>query len=197
MKALNLRSIDKLFISSHDVSRIMGISPESARVTVHRYAKNDILTRIKPNIFILTEKWNYLTPEDRFRIANILQVPSYISLTTALSFYGLTTQIQQNYIESVCLRKTLAKDIKGITFRFYRIADELYHTFYKKENIYIAAPEKALLDALYLSSLGRYAIDMSALDQSSFNPDVLNMLALNYPDRIKNVVRKYGFAGPS
>jgi hypothetical protein len=40
----------------------------------------------------------------------------------------------------------------------------LYQGFKKEKGFFIATPEKMLLDAIYLMSYGRYALDMSAID---------------------------------
>ena len=56
--------------------------------------------------------------EDFFKISNILQVPSYISLMTALSYYEITTQVQREVIESVCVKRTLKKTIENTEFNF-------------------------------------------------------------------------------
>ena len=51
--------------------------------------------------------------EQKFIIANIYQVPSYISLMTALDYYEITTQMQRDFIESVILKRTVTKEIEA------------------------------------------------------------------------------------
>jgi hypothetical protein len=61
--------------------------------------------------------------------------------------------------------------------------------------MYIAKPEKALIDSVYLSSLGRYSMDISAINIERFDQDILNKMVEGYPLRTKNMLRKYGFIG--
>jgi len=197
VKALKLNNIEKPFISFLDISRELGISSESARVTAHRYVKNGILVRIKPNIFVPAERWRYFADENRFEVANLLQVPSYVSLTTALAYYGITTQIQRDYIESVSTRRSLEKQIKQVLFRFSKLSGRLYGGFEKRDGFFIALPEKALLDAVYLASLGKYALDVAAIDVNGLNQDVLRNLSESYPEKTKRMMRDYGFIGPA
>jgi predicted transcriptional regulator of viral defense system len=193
MKALKLNNIEKQFFSFLDISKILGISPESARVVAHRYVRNGILVRIKPNIFVLSEKWKYFSMENRFETANLLQVPSYVSLTTALAYYDITTQIQREYIECISIKRSLVKQIKDVTFCYAKLSEKLYCAFEKKNGFYIALPEKALLDAVYLTSLGRYSLDVPALSLSSLNQEVLINLAELYPESTKKILRVHGF----
>ena len=193
MKLLKLYNIEKPFFSFWDISRELGISPDSARVAAHRYIKNGILVRIKPNIFVLAERWKYFSVENRFEAANLLQVPSYVSLTSALEYYGNTTQIQRNYIECISIKRTLLKEIKEVTFRYSKLSEKLYCAFEKRDGFYIALPEKALLDSVYLTSLGRYSLDIPAISLTGINQEILTNISEIYPDRTKKMLRTYGF----
>ena len=193
MKFLKLYNIEKPFFSFWDISRELVISPDSARVAAHRYIKNGILVRIKPNIFVLAERWKYFSVENRFEAANLLQVPSYVSLTTALEYYGNTTQIQRNYIECISIKRTLLKEIKEVTFRYSKLSEKLYFAFKKRDGFYIALPEKALLDSVYLTSLGRYSLDIPAISLTGINQEILTNISEIYPDRTKKMLRTYGF----
>jgi hypothetical protein len=141
---------------------------------------------------VLAEKWRYFSTENRFEAANLLQVPSYVSLTTALEYFGITTQIQRNYIECISTKRTLVKEIGGVIFRYSKLSEKLYFAFEKRDGHYIAVPEKALLDAVYLASLGRYSLDIPALNFKVINTEVLVDLTDTYPEKTKNLLRKYG-----
>jgi predicted transcriptional regulator of viral defense system len=197
VKILKLNTIEKNFFGFRDISNALGISHASARVVAHRYTKNGVLVRIKPDIFVLTEKWNNFTIEEKFQTANLLQVPSYVSLTTALEYYEITTQIQQNYIECVSIRRTFSKKINELTIRYSKVSEKLYFGFERKNNVYIAQPEKALIDAMYLASLGRYSLDIAAVSLNRFDQKVLPQMLEAYPLRTKNILRSYGFISPT
>ncbi len=197
MKILKLNAIKKTFFGLQDISNVLGITYASSQVTAHRYVQNGMLIRIKPNIFVLAEKWNNFSLEEKYQTANLLQVPSYVSLTTALEYYEITTQIQRDYIECIAIRRTFIKNINGLIIRFSKVSDKLYFGFEKKNNMYIAQPEKALLDSLYLASFGRYSLDIVAISENKFDQKILSKMVQAYPLRTKNLMRKYGFLNPS
>ena len=164
MKALQLNRTNQLILSTSDISRILEISIESARVTASRYVRKGLIVRLKRDMYISTEKFRILELRDQFRIANLLQTPSYISLTTALSYWEISTQQQQSFIESIALKRTKTVAVEMLTFSYILIKDACYNGFVQKGGFFIAAPEKALADAVYLASLGRYNLDASALN---------------------------------
>lgn len=191
MSYLGLRKIKSLYFAYNEVADALNITPDSARVLCSRYAAKDILVRIKRNVYALRERWEYLDEADIMRIANIILVPSYISLTTALSYYGCTTQIQQNYIESICVSKTINRNIDRVEFNYTKVSKQYYFDFSKLNGVFIASPEKAFIDALYLTSLGRYSLDFSALEISKLDVEKLGGLIAGYPEKTKKLWRKH------
>ncbi len=181
MKISRLSTIKPFLFSSREVGEALGIGEASARVVSCRYVKAGFLVRLKRDVYCLLERWKRLTDREAFMAANRLQVPSYISLTTALAFYEITTQIQQDAWESVATVRTKTLEAGGSQFRYLKLQPKLYFGFAKKEDFFIALPEKAFLDALYLESLGRYRLDKSALDATRFDRAELKRLSKAFP----------------
>lgn len=188
MRSLELYKIDKLYFGYEEISRILGISLDSARLSAHRYTKQGFLVRIKRNIYVLREKWNRLDRMEKFQIANLIQVPSYISLMTAMDYYQITTQIQQDFIESIAVKRTKDTEIHKNVFNYSKIKTELYFGFLKEKDAFIANPEKALLDAIYLMSLGRYKFDLASIDFSKFNLDKLLNVVDRFPAKTRTTL---------
>ncbi len=188
----SLRKIRSLYFTYNEVAEILNIKPDSARVLCSRYVAAGLLIRLKRNVYILKERWDYLDENEIMQVANILQVPSYISLTTALSYYGYTTQIQQNFMESVCLNRTGNKTIEAIEFNFTKVSRPYYFDFDRINGVFIASAEKALADALYLMSLGRYSLDFAALESSRIDSNKLENLLGRYPEKTRNLWRTRG-----
>ncbi len=191
MKYNDIKKIDELYFTYQDVAKILSISEDSARVLCARYVKQKYLIRLKRNFYILKERWDSITPNQRFELANILQVPSYISLVTALSFYEYTTQVQQKFIESISLYRTFTKDIEGVVFNYSKIKNDFYFNFSKKNNIFIASPEKALIDSLYLSYLGKYNLDLSSLNLEKIDRKNCENILKRYPSKFKIYYKRY------
>ena len=193
MNLLKLRKISKPYFSYEDIARVIGISEASARVTASRYVRQGLLLRMKRNMYVLPEVWYATDRKEKFGIANLGQTPSYISLMTALDYYEITTQIQRDFFESVAVKRTKEIALSGSVFRYTKIAPNLYFGFKKEKGVFIATPEKALLDAFYLMSFGRYALDLSALDAEKFDKAEVKCLSEKFPVKTRNMLKKYGY----
>jgi len=181
MKILQLRNIEKLYFGHEDIARALGITLQSAKVSANRYVRQGLLIRLKRNIYVLKDKWIRLDREQVFPLANIIQVPSYISLMTALDYYEITTQVQRDFIESVAVKRTKEVEIGQRFFNYTKINTDLYSGFSRTRGFFIATPEKAFLDALYLMSLGRYRFDIPSIDFSKLNLKKIEYLARLFP----------------
>jgi len=188
MSIRQLRGIRELYFSHQDLSDLFGISSESAMVACSRYVRSGDLVRIKRNHYMLSERWERRTLEETFRIANILQVPSYISLTTALIYYGCTTQIQQDFVESVAAKRTREFQIRGTIFSFTKLKKEYYAGFVKKRGFFIATLEKAFIDAAYLETMGRYRLDSGSMDFSKFDKKKMREILAGYNEQVRHRV---------
>jgi len=181
---------NKLYFTTEDVALAAGITEASAHVLCSRYAKRGIFVKLKKNFYILERNWERYGLPDFFRLANFLQVPSYISCMNALSFYGVTTQVQQGWIESIALKRSIKFEARGIIFSYYKIKKEYYFGFEKKENFFIALKEKAFIDAVYLSSFGKYPMDVSSINTESLDEALIEGMIEPYPRRTQSKVRE-------
>lgn len=178
------------FFTVGDLSELLKIKQVSARVLCNRYVKKNIFVRLKRNMYILDQSWQNFSREDFLQAANILQVPSYISFMTALSFYDVTTQIQRNFFESASLKRSVKFDIKETVFNYYKLKKLYYFNFVKKDNIFIATKEKAFVDSIYLYSFGKYKLDISSLDISKLDKNRLRKIVRIFPSKTRRVVNK-------
>ena len=191
---LKLKQIDKKFFGYEDIARIFNISLDSARVESSRFVKYGLIVRIKRNLYVLNDNLSHFTIEELFSLSNLLQVPSYVSLISALSYYGITTQIQQGFFECICTKRTKEVHVKDFVFNYTKIKKDLYFGFIKKHNFFIAEPEKAFLDAVYLSTIGRYSFDRTSIDTKKLNHNKLKKILKRFPNKVKSEIHKYGFA---
>lgn len=188
-----LKDIKKTYFGYEEIARVLGIASESARVSANRYVKQGILLRAKRNLYILKDRWEAMTREERFAIANMIQVPSYVSLMSALDYYEITTQMQRNFIESLALKRTKEIKISNVVLNFTRINKSLYFGFIKERSFFIATPEKAFLDAVYLMSLKRYNLDLSSIDKDKLDIAKIKAIAVKFPKKTREVLKKYGY----
>jgi|YelNatPaOPRAMG01_1025707.scaffolds.fasta_scaffold87778_3 predicted transcriptional regulator of viral defense system len=181
---------EKLYFDSKDIAQLFKIKAESSWVLCNRYVKKGIFIRLKKDTYTLSENWNIWEWKNFLKVSNFLQVPSYISFMTALSFYGITTQLQRDFFESASLKRSERFRIKGVIFNFYKLKRKYYFDFVKKDDIFIATPEKAFIDALYLYSFGKYSLDFSSLDLDKLDKIRIKKMMQIYPEKTKALIKK-------
>jgi predicted transcriptional regulator of viral defense system len=184
MRYAKLSSIERLYFGYEEIARVLGIGLKSAAVSANRYTRQGMLIRLRRNLYILASRWKGIGREEQFELAGLIQAPSYVSLTTALAYYDITTQVQQEFVESIALKRTKKADVKGTIFNYSKIDKQLYFGFRRERSFFIASPEKALLDAVYLMSLKRYNLDISAIDTGKMNMAQLRSMAKKFPAKI-------------
>ena len=187
----NLQELSKKpYFTLADVALNFSLQLASARVLCSRYVRQGLLVRLKNNFYTTAWKWESLARQDLFKIANVLQVPSYISLMTALAYYEVTTQAQNNYQESVCLKRSVIYIVREAVFSYVKLQSRYYGDFIKKDGIFIATKEKAFLDAAYLYSFGKYKFDIDSVDMKKLELKKLKSLLKNYPQKTNETVKR-------
>jgi predicted transcriptional regulator of viral defense system len=193
MRVFDLKKIDKFFFGYEDISRALAISKASAKITATRYVKQGILLRVKRNLYVLKDVWAAADRDIRFKVVNMGQVPSYISLMTALDYYEITTQVQRDYFESIALKRSKVINVGGSVFKYIKIAPDLYNGFKREKDFFISTPEKALLDSFYLMSYGRYSLDLSSLDGNRLDRQEIERMSYNYPLKTRKMLERNGY----
>ena len=193
MKTAELSKLNKLYFGYEDLAGVLGISQASARVTASRYVQQGLLVRVKRNMYVLKERLNAAGRDDLFVLANLGQAPSYISLTTALDYYEITTQVQRDVIESVAVKRSKEIRLNGIVCRYTKVSSSLYFGYEKQKGFFMATPEKAFLDAMYLQSFGRYALDLAAIDAGKLDRNKLRQMSVKFPLKTQQLLKKNGY----
>ncbi len=193
MRWVELQKIGKLYFGIEDIARTLAITSRSARVTANRYTRQGILLRVKRNMYVLREKWASLDREQKFLFANIIQTPSYVSLMTALDYYEITTQMQRDAIESIAIKRTKSVAVQETIFNYTRLNPELYSGFTKRGGFFIAEPEKAFLDAVYLMSFGRYNLDLPSIDFSKLNRKRIAEMTRSFSRKTQRFLAKHEY----
>jgi predicted transcriptional regulator of viral defense system len=137
VKIFQLNDSNKAILSLKDISEILSITRESAKVSASRYYKNNLLIRLKRDYYVTKERFDHLSETEIYFLANNIQIPSYISLLTALSHYNISTQQQRNFIESISLKRSKSVTIQNYDFTFNKIKEELYCDFELIYNYFI------------------------------------------------------------
>lgn len=143
--------------------------PSANRATVknqlREWTKREYLRRLKRNLYLLAET----KVKDEFIVANRLCLPSYVSLESALNYYGIIPEIPFA-VTSATVRKTqeyknqlglfLYRCLKPPLFCGWKEVKAAENQFFL-----IATPEKALFDFVYLN---QYRLDHNFPQEERF-----------------------------
>lgn len=169
LKELNIK-----FINPAILSTVLGSDNQNTVYkTIKRLLKKGVLKKIDKGKFILDD-----ADTNDFEIANFIVNPSYVSLESALSFYGILPQFPYS-ITSVTTQRSRIID----KYEYTTISNKFFSGYYKQNNFLIATPEKALVDYLYLASKGLRNTDINEWDLASINKN-----------NFKNICSKINFA---
>ncbi|MEP7167546.1 MAG: hypothetical protein ABI758_06245 [Candidatus Woesebacteria bacterium] len=130
---------------------IRQIEPTFDRRRLFEWQKKGYIKKLRRGYYAFSDI-NF-SQEVLFAIANRLYAPSYISLESALSYYGLIPEgVYQ--LTSVCSRKTIQFETSVGPFSYQTVKPNLlfgYELISQGSRSYkIASREKAILDYLYL-----------------------------------------------
>lgn len=184
IKILHQKEISLFDIS--DAKKIFGVKKENTLYKIlQRLEKAEVIQRIRKG------KYHFLFREvSDFELANFLVNPSYISLESALSFYGLLPQFPYT-ITSVTPLKSQRIIYQEKEYEFSHLESKYFFGFKKKENFLIAAPEKALLDELYFVAKKIKRIHFEDLDLQGLNKKRFKGLAEDYNFLpLQNLIKK-------
>ena len=178
-----LLSAESPFFTLSSLQAIFNITRESARTTASRLVKKGILIRLCRDLYVLLNRKYSL-----FSLANALYQPSVISLETALNYWGLIVQVPQ-IIFSVGLGSHQSK-VDNTDFVYRRMNTSLFRFGQvKAEDFYIAEPEKAFLDTLYMKSKGLVDLLPGDVDMDKLDVELLEFYSRPYPGVVKKMVR--------
>ncbi len=161
-------------------------------VQLSRFVKSQQLSQPRKGIYLLAE----YQIDDPLLLANALRKPSYISLETAMNYYGLIPDIPAA-ITSITTRKTKSYDCTFGKFIYRSVKPELFFGFEYVEptknrplGYNIALPEKALLDYLQLNPHINNLEELRLRSTENINIEWLHTFAKHFANRVSKLVEK-------
>lgn len=149
------------------------------RNNLTRWCQRGLLVKLRNQYYAFPE-YQQMPDFSRY-VANRIYTPSYISLHSALSFYGMIPE-EVVQLTSVTTQKTAKFENAFGTFHYQNVKTPLYFGYELKtmqngRGLLFATPEKALLDLLYLNPYYKTEEEMEELRldedfmQSDFNKE--------------------------
>ncbi len=149
--ANKLKSLNIPVFSPREFQDIFAVSKNTASVFLSNNINSNLFVKLRNGFYILKDARPSL-----YAIANKLYRPSYVSLESALSFYGVIPETVYG-ITSVSTKATREFESEIGVFSYQKIKQEAFIGYELKdvhgEKIFIADAEKALADYLYFVNL--------------------------------------------
>lgn len=154
-----------------DFKKILELKNDnSAYHAIKRLKKDGIISGLTNGKYYLNDS----TPND-FTVANNLYLPSYISLESALNYYGILIQVPQT-IFSITTKKRKKISWGDKEFTYLHISNKYFFDYTKEKDFLIATPEKALIDAIFFNAIGKWATDFDGLVWDNINKKRLHKM---------------------
>ena len=148
-----------------NINQVLIWEKDFDRNNLTRWCRKGLLIKLRNEYYAFPDFKQ--VPDAARYVANRIYSPSYISLHSALSFYGMIPE-EVVQIVSVTTLKTAGFENPFGTFRYQNVKTELYFGYERKSmlngrSLLFATPEKALLDLLYLNPYYKTEEDMENL----------------------------------
>jgi predicted transcriptional regulator of viral defense system len=132
------------------------VDPKLMRIQLSRWVRSGKIQRLRRGLYAIAPPYQKQQPHP-FLVANHLQKASYVSLQSALSFYGLIPEVV-NVTTSVSTGRPERLETPLGTYEFRHVKQESFFgyqmTSLGDQSAFVATPEKALLDLIYLQPGG-------------------------------------------
>lgn len=134
-----------------------GRNPAQIRLQINRWVKDGKIIKLHKGLYTLAEPYRKIIPEP-FCIANSLKRVSYVSVYSALSWYGMIPEFVPVVTSITAGRPQTIETPLGM-FEFRHISNKYFWGYRQvelkfRQIAFIALPEKALLDLIYLTPGG-------------------------------------------
>lgn len=148
-----------------NINQVLAWYPEFQQSNLSRWIKKDYIVKLRKEWYIFKEKLD--VPGIQYLIGNKLYQPSYVSLQTALCFYGIIPESVMD-VTSVCTIDSKSYSTEISLYSYQKVRPDLFfgYRLIEFENVgtvRFATPEKAILDFLYLNPFYKTEQDMADL----------------------------------
>jgi len=151
---MNFRQLRNQFydLVCFNVNQVYAWQPGFDKNNLSRWVKENLLVKLRNSWYSFPEYQK--TPDLQYFVSNRIYSPSYISLHSALAFYGIIPEAIVYTTAVSTLKKADFLNLFG-SFSYQQILPELMFgyeqkPFLNKQSLIFATPEKAILDLLYL-----------------------------------------------
>ena len=165
----------KTYFTIYDLKKFYGNKKSSLKPLLSRWKKQGFIIALGRGYYTFD-----LARLDYMTLACEMVRPSYISFEYALNYHGFIDQVPFT-ITLATTKRHQYRDIKIATFEYTTIQKRLFFGYTIENGAYIAEPEKAFLDSVYLMSRGKRNVDLSSLHKDKFQKERLKEYMRHFP----------------
>lgn len=185
-----LRSFDKPYFTVADLEKILGLGRDSLYVTLNRLVRTGVLIKLRRGVY--QPEFQIASLE---KVANELYYPSYLSFESALSVYGILSQIPYTLMFAT-IKRSKKLTLAGKEVEYRQLKKDYFFGYILKNGIYIAEPEKAVLDQLYMLGKGKTVSDVGEWSLVGLKRRKFLEYSKKFPKKIQNgakqLIPKFG-----
>ncbi len=157
---IDIKLLNHIKTSELTTSMLLGLlcNYKDPRKKIHSLVKSGLLQSIKQGVYVVSENLG-LRPYSLEILANLIYGPSYISLESALSYYGFIPE-RVSTTTSICIGRNKRFSTPVGEFEYCHLKDLIYsdgvqlREVFKDSFCQFASPEKAILDFIYIRETG-------------------------------------------
>lgn len=172
------------------IQQVYAWCPAFNRHNLRNWENQGFIVRLRKEFYAFTE--NKASPDFARYLANRIYRPSYLSLHTALSFYGMIPESVVQFTSVTALKTASFKNDFG-EYYYHSVKPSLMFGYIPKmmndgRAVLFATPEKALVDLLYLYPFYITEQDMEELrlDEDFMVDEFDRSRFMGYIDTINN-----------
>lgn len=171
-----LEQTGKTYFSFYDLKKFYPSSQMSFKTLLSNWVKKKLIQNIGKGFYAFE-----IIRLDYLRLANEIDKNSYISFEYALSYYNLIDQAPSVVTSAAKKRSRQIKAVNWV-FEYTKLKDDLFFGYELKDKIYIATPEKALADLIYLISRGKRIVELDSLEIKKISQKKLRRIFKKFPE---------------
>ena len=158
------------------------INPQIVRLQLSRWVNSGRIYQLRRGLYSIAPPYQKINPHP-YLVANHLQKASYVSLQSALAYYGLIPEVM-NITTSVSTGRPERLETPLGIYDFRHLKTDLLFGYQMinlgDQSALVATPEKALLDLIYLQSGGSstdYFNELRLQNLEQFDLELLQKLS--------------------
>ena len=179
-----LEEYKKDFYTFKDLQNIFNVPANSLKVQLSRWCKQGVFIRLSRGIYT-----PYNAKIEVNKVANQIYYPSYLSFESALSYYGILSQIPYT-LTFATQKKSKKLVLKDTQIEYTQLAKRLFFGYTLENGIYLATPEKALMDTIYLVSKGKRTLTVDELYLKNIDKEKFKEISLKFPKNTRGMAVK-------